>query len=503
MNLATLLDGVQVTKMFQLLYGQMAVTQDLHVNAIQYDSRKVASNDCFVAIKGADSDGHTFVGAAVERGAKVVVLENDAILPDSYFMHAGVVKIVVPDSRKALAVLSANYYGHPSKSMKLIGVTGTNGKTTTTHLVRSICETAGMKTGLVGTIEYRIGDEIIPATHTTPESLELNQLLATMVKHGCSAATMEVSSHALQQSRVYGLDFDAAVFTNLTQDHLDYHGTMASYFQAKKILFDGLRPTSHAVTNIDNEYGETIVSSTAAGRLTYSVDRDADVRASKIRLSVDGTQFEIAHSSGTTSISTPLVGRFNVYNILAAFSAGVALNIPTQTICQGVEHVQNVRGRFEKIRSPQGWTAIVDYAHTPDALNQCLHTIREVLPSENRGKIITVFGAGGDRDKSKRPLMGAVAGTLSDLVVITSDNPRTEDPASIIEEIIHGLPKGTKFIREMDRRAAIHKAVHLAEPGDVILIAGKGHEDYQVIGTTRSHFSDREEVEELLSHRSK
>ncbi len=502
MNLAKLLDGVQVTKMFQTMYGRMVVTHDVEVNTIQYDSRKVSTNDCFVAIRGTGVDGHTFVNVAIERGAKVVVLENDSILPDSYFMHAGVVKIVVPDSRKALAIISANYYGHPSRSMKLVGVTGTNGKTTTTHLVRSIFETAGMKAGLVGTIEYRIGDEIISATHTTPESLELNELFATMLNQGCSAVTMEVSSHALHQSRVYGLDFDTAVFTNLTQDHLDYHGTMEAYFQAKKILFDELKPSACAVTNLDDAYGKTIFSSTSAARMTYSAQHSADVEARNISLSIDGTKFEIVHDSVTTTIATPLVGRFNVYNILAAFSAGIAMGIPNETIREGVEKVQSVRGRFEKIRSPLGWTAIVDYAHTPDALEKCLRTIHEVLPDENRGKIIAVFGAGGDRDKSKRPLMGAVAGTLSDIAVVTSDNPRTEEPATILEEIIHGLPKGTKFIRELNRRTAIQRAIQLAKPGDVVLIAGKGHEDYQVIGTRKIHFSDREVVEEFLSQAS-
>jgi UDP-N-acetylmuramoyl-L-alanyl-D-glutamate--2,6-diaminopimelate ligase len=499
MNLASLLDGVQVTKMFQTLYGRMVVTHDVEVNTVQYDSRKVKANDCFVAIRGTGIDGHTFVGTAIERGAKVVVLENDSTLPDSYFMHEGVVKIVVPDSRKALAILSANYYGHPSKSMKLVGVTGTNGKTTTTHLVRSIFETAGMKTGLVGTIEYRIGDEILPATHTTPESLELNELFATMLKQGCAAVTMEVSSHALHQSRVHGLDFDNAVFTNLTQDHLDYHVTMDAYFQAKKILFDDLKPSGYAVSNLDDAYGQTIISSTPAATMTYSAQHSADVEARTISLSIDGTAFDIVHKAETTTIASSLVGRFNVYNILAAFSAGIALGIPKETIRQGVEKVQSVRGRFEKIRSPRGWTAIIDYAHTPDALEKCLRTIHDVLPKEHRGKIIAVFGAGGDRDKAKRPLMGAVAATLSDIAVVTSDNPRTEDPATILEEIIHGLPKGTKFIRELDRRTAIQKAIQLAEPGDVVLVAGKGHEDYQVIGTTKIHFSDREVVEDLMT----
>jgi UDP-N-acetylmuramoyl-L-alanyl-D-glutamate--2,6-diaminopimelate ligase len=406
---------------------------------------------------------------------------------------------VVPDSRKALAILSANYFGHPSKALKLVGVTGTNGKTTTTHLIRSIFESAGMKAGLIGTIEYRIGNTVVPATHTTPESLELNALFADMRQQRCTAVTMEVSSHALHQSRAYGLNFDVAVFTNLTQDHLDYHGTMDAYLQAKKILFDTLTPSARAVTNIDDVYGQTIIASTPAARMTYSAAKRADVRAEDIGLRIEGTTFRIVHNDEATTISSSLVGRFNVYNMLAAFSAGVALGLPKETIRKGIESVQNVRGRFERMRSPKGWTAIIDYAHTPDALEKCLLTIHDVLPRENRGKVITVFGAGGDRDKAKRPLMGAIAGKLSDTVVVTSDNPRTEDPETILDEIIRGLPKRTKFIREVDRRAAIRKAAQMAGAGDIVLIAGKGHEDYQVLGTKKIHFSDREVVQEVLS----
>ncbi len=503
MNLASLLAGVQVTKLFQMFYGRMVVTQDIEVTGIQYDSRKIQRRDCFVAIKGTGVDGHAYISAAVERGASVVVLENDAILPDSYFLHAGVVKIVVPDSRKALAVMSANFYGEPSKSLKLVGVTGTNGKTTTTHLVKSIMEASGMKTGLIGTIEYTIGDEVIPATHTTPESLELNQLFATMVTKGCTAATMEVSSHALHQSRAYGLDFDAAVFTNLTQDHLDYHGTMDAYFEAKKILFDTLKARAHAVANADDPYGEKIMSSTRAVTMTYSAEKAAMVEAKNIHLSIEGTVFDVIHNRENTTISSPLVGRFNVYNILAAFSAGVAIGIPKDKIRNGIEQLQRVRGRFEKIRSPKGWTAIIDYAHTPDALEKSLRTIHEVLPRPGRGRITTVFGAGGDRDKTKRPLMAAAVGTLSDNVVVTSDNPRTEDPERVIDEIVQGLPKGAPYKRQVDRRQAIEETLRQARLGDVVLIAGKGHEEYQVIGTQKIHFSDREIVEEFIAHDSK
>jgi UDP-N-acetylmuramoyl-L-alanyl-D-glutamate--2,6-diaminopimelate ligase len=381
--------------------------------------------------------------------------------------------------------------------MTLVGVTGTNGKTTTTHLVRSILEAAGKKSGMIGTIEYCIGNDVIPATHTTPESLELNELFSSMLAKGCSAVTMEVSSHALHQSRVFGLDFDAAVFTNLTQDHLDYHGTMEAYSDAKKILFDSLKPAAYAVVNADDAWWKTIVSSSAAAKLTYGVERAADLHAVNINLRIERTSFDVVKRNETSTVSSPLVGQFNVYNMLAAYGAGVALGIPGDVIRRGIENVASVRGRFEKVSSAKGWTAIIDYAHTPDALEKCLRTIHDVMPKQNRGTIFTVFGAGGDRDKTKRPLMGKIAAELSDVVVVTSDNPRTEDPEKILDDIIGGIPKGCTYIRVGDRRTAIQTAVQRAQSGDVVLVAGKGHEDYQVLGTTKIHFSDREIVEEL------
>ncbi|MBI3578582.1 MAG: UDP-N-acetylmuramoyl-L-alanyl-D-glutamate--2,6-diaminopimelate ligase [Ignavibacteriales bacterium] len=498
MKLAQLLEGVKVAKLFQTMFGRMVVTHDVEVHRIQYDSRKIEQGDCFVAIRGTGSDGHQFIGNAVSKGAKVVVMENDGFLPDSFFMHAGVVKAIVSDSRKAMATMAANFFGHPSKKMKLVGVTGTNGKTTTSSIIQAILEAAGNKTGLIGTIEYRIGNNVIPATHTTPESLELNELLARMVETGCTSVSMEVSSHALHQSRVYGLEYAAAVFTNLTQDHLDYHNTMEEYFQAKKILFDGLTASSWGVTNADDNWGTKILASTTAKKLTYGVTSSADIRATDIQLSINGTSFAVQHEGKTTMIHSSLVGRFNVYNILAAFSAGVGLGIPKEIIRDGIENIKSVRGRFERIASPKGWTAIIDYAHTPDALEKCLTTIHDVLPKENRGKIITVFGAGGDRDKKKRPMMGEVAGRLSDVVIVTSDNPRTEDPQAIINDVVKGVPQRVRFVQEVDRRKAIEKAIAQASAGDVVLVAGKGHEDYQVIGTEKIHFSDREAVEKLL-----
>jgi len=498
MKLAQLLEGVTVSKLFQMKYGRMLETQDTQVSRLQYDSRHVEPNDCFVAIRGTGTDGHQFIQSAINKGASVVVLENEAALPDSLSMHADVVKIVVPDSRKALATMSANYFGRPSRKLTMVGVTGTNGKTTTTHIVKSILEAAGQRVGLIGTIEYKIGDTVIPATHTTPESLELNELLARMVQSGCTSVSMEISSHALHQSRVYGLEYDVAVFTNLTQDHLDYHGTMDEYFRAKKLLFEGLTTDACAVTNMDDEWGPKVTISSATRQLTYGVTASADVQATDVELSMQGTSFTVKFKGSQTAISSPLVGRFNVYNILAAFTAGLALEIPRETIAKGIANVQSVRGRFERIPSPKGWTAIIDYAHTPDALEKCLRAIHDILPTTNRGKVITVFGAGGDRDRSKRPLMGKVVSSLSDRLIVTSDNPRTEDPQHIIDDIVGGIARGSEAIQILDRRAAIKKALESAGRGDVVLIAGKGHEDYQVIGKEKRHFSDREVVEELI-----
>jgi UDP-N-acetylmuramoyl-L-alanyl-D-glutamate--2,6-diaminopimelate ligase len=497
MKLSPLLEGVPVAKMFQTMFGRMVVTHDVEIRAVQYDSRKVEQNDCFVAIAGGAVDGHQFIENAIGRGAKVVVMERET-LPDALFMHLGVVKVVVADSRKALAQMSANFYGNPSRRLKLVGVTGTNGKTTTAHIVKAILEAAGKKTGLIGTIEFNVGGETIPASHTTPESVELNQLFHRMVEAKCAAAVMEVSSHALHQSRVHGIEFAAAVFTNLTQDHLDYHGTMENYFRAKKLLFDSLQSSGTAVVNADDEWGATVMDGSLAKTLSYAVDQDADIRAHDIELSIHGTQMTVNVRKDTMRLHSRLVGRFNVYNTLAGIGAGVALGVSPEAMKQGIEGMPPVRGRFERIASAKGWTAIVDYAHTPDALEKCLRTIHEILPKKSRGRIITVFGAGGDRDKTKRPRMGAVVSELSDVAVVTSDNPRTENPEAIIDDVLAGMNRGASVVREADRRKAIQRAVEMASADDVLLLAGKGHEEYQVVGDERIKFSDREEIEKLL-----
>lgn len=498
MNLSRILNDVPVIKLFQTMYGKMVVTHDVEIRNIQYDSRKVRAGDLFVAIRGRTFNGHKFIDAAIAGGAKVVVLEEDAVLPDSYFMHAGVVKIVVADSRKALALMAANFFDRPSTKLKLIGVTGTNGKTSTTYLLKAILEAHGERVGLIGTIEYKIGDTVIEATHTTPESLELNQLLATMVQQGCASAVMEVSSHSLALSRVHGLTFTAAAFTNLTQDHLDFHQSMENYYAAKKMLFDGLDAQAIAATNVDDTYGRAILGDSRAKNITYSIGNRADISATSVRLGLTETRFSVTHDNFTGEISSTLIGRFNIQNILAAYAVAVGLEIPEETITKGIARLNSVAGRFQQFTSPAGWIAVVDYAHTDDALANCLRAIHDILPREKRGRIITVFGAGGNRDKTKRPKMGRIATELSDVVILTSDNPRHEQAEAIIDDINKGVLPDKMVYIEPDRRAAIITALRMAKQGDVVLIAGKGHESYQVIGDVKIHFDDREEIESFI-----
>lgn len=495
MTLSEVLNGVAVSKMFQTMYGKMVVTHDVKISGVQYDSRKVQKENLFVAIRGTGSDGHAFLSYAIANGAKVIVVEDDQAIPDSLCMHQGVVKIVVGNTRKALARIAANYFDRPADSMSVIGVTGTNGKTTTTYLIKQMLEADNRNTvGLIGTVEYAIGNETLPATHTTPESLELHRLFAQMKQKGCTHVVMEVSSHALHQHRVYGIPFAAAVFTNLTQDHLDYHGTMEEYFNAKKVLFDSLDEHAVAVTNVDSEFGTKIVEGCKAKVVTYGMSNSATVQATNVSVSMNGFTATV----NGESVSTKLVGRFNIYNFLGAYAVMRGLDIAVQEKETVYSKLIAAPGRFDQIQSPNGWTAIVDYAHTPDALENCLQTIRDVLPPERMNKIITVFGAGGDRDRTKRPKMGAVAERLSDVIIVTSDNPRTENPDEIIDDIFEGITEKEKAMREPDRKRAIVKGLSMAKQGDVVLIAGKGHEDYQVIGREKKHFSDKEEVVKFI-----
>ncbi|CUS87652.1 UDP-N-acetylmuramoyl-L-alanyl-D-glutamate--2,6-diaminopimelate ligase [Candidatus Kryptobacter tengchongensis] len=477
--------------------------ENLEIKGIAYDSRVVNEGDLFVAIKGLNVDGHRFIPEAVLSGAVAVVLEDD-VIEDSYFVERGVAKVVVADSRKALALISSAFYDFPSQKLKLIGVTGTNGKTTTTHLIKSILESSGLKTGLIGTINYVIEDEIIPAGQTTPESAEINMFLSKMIERGISACAMEVSSHALALDRVYGLDFDVGVFTNLTQDHLDFHRTFEAYLQAKKILFDSLKQSAYAIYNIDDPNGERIVADTKAMRLSYGKSERADIKVKDVRLGFEGTYVVIqTPTENALEINSKLIGEFNVYNILSAVAVGYVLGVEHEDIKKGIEKLENVKGRFERMISPDGYTVIIDYAHTPDALEKCIDTILKLKEQSGGGKLITVFGCGGDRDKGKRPIMGRISTEKSDITVITSDNPRFEDPEKIISDILEGVKINSVYYIFVDRKEAIWRALEMAEKGDIVLITGKGHEEYQIVRDVKIPFSDSQVVLEFFQTKRK
>src|SRR6266851_3815076 len=467
------------------------------VTGIAYDSRGVERGNVFVAMQGLHADGAAFARQAIERGAMAVVSERPAP-PD-----VPVAWVVVEDARLALAVLAAAFWRHPSADMQVVGITGTNGKTTTAYLVASILDAAGIRCGVLGTVGYRIGDEMREATRTTPEATEVQSLLREMVDGGCGACAMEVSSHALSLRRVDETRFAVAVFTNLTRDHLDFHDDMEAYFQAKRRLFEMLPPDAPAVINLDDPRGVAL-SEAGARPVTYAINRSADVTPGPLSLSLEGLAFDVRTPRGVLRIRSALVGRPNAYNILAAVSTGTSLGVAPEAIERGVSALRGVPGRFQVISSPKDEvTVIVDYAHTDDALRNLLETTRLLA----RGRLITVFGCGGDRDRTKRPLMGAVAGRLSDLILITSDNPRTEDPRRIIEEIQRGITADTRrdsrqrLLTIVDRREAISKAIELARPGDLVLVAGKGHEKYQVIGSQVLPFDDVAVVREALMRR--
>jgi UDP-N-acetylmuramoyl-L-alanyl-D-glutamate--2,6-diaminopimelate ligase len=465
------------------------------VSGIAYDSRRLERGQLFVGLKGLRADGTAFARSAVERGALAVVSEAEA--PDDIRAPW----ITVTDARLALALLAAAFYRHPSSEMRVVGITGTNGKTTTAYLVASIFEAAKIRCGVLGTVSYRIGDQTRDATHTTPEATELQRLLREMTELGCGACAMEVSSHALSLRRVDGTTFAAGVFTNLTRDHLDFHSDMDAYFQAKRRLFEMLPSDAPSLINVDDPRGASLVE-LGKRPVTYAVNRSADITPGPLSFSLDGLAFDVRTPRGTVHVHSSLVGRPNVYNILAAVSTATALDISFDAIERGVSALTGVPGRFQVVSRPKDpFTVVVDYAHTDDALRNLLETARQLA----RGRLITVFGCGGDRDRAKRPLMGAVAGRLSDLILITSDNPRTEDPVRIIEDIRRGITADTRKDREqrlltiVDRREAIRKAIELAQPGDLLLIAGKGHEKYQVIGSEALPFDDVAVAREALN----
>ena len=464
------------------------------IKGLHFDSRKVGQGDLFVAQVGTAVDGHTFIDGCVEKGAIAVVLSDRAFMHDA----KDVTYILVENTDKALGLLASKWFGEPSKALTLVGVTGTNGKTTIATLLYKLVRALGHKAGLLSTVVNYIEDEAVPATHTTPDAIELNGLLRRMVDAGCEYAFMEVSSHAIAQERVAGLDFDGALFTNLTRDHIDYHKTFDNYRDTKKRLFDGLKKTAFAVTNKDDKNGLVMTQNCKADVKTYSTRSLADYKAQILEEGFDGMMLNI----NGKEVFVPLVGRFNVSNLLCIYGAALCLGFEELEVLRVLSTLKPVNGRFETIRSPKGWTAIVDYAHTPDAVDNVISTIREILDNGQRTmdkgqkKLITVIGCGGNRDKGKRPMMAQIAKKGSEQLILTSDNPRDEEPADILNDMKAGLTedelRSTLVIE--DRAAAIQTACTLAQAGDVILVAGKGHEDYQIIKGVKHHFDDHEVV---------
>jgi UDP-N-acetylmuramoyl-L-alanyl-D-glutamate--2,6-diaminopimelate ligase len=494
----------------QLLQGAEVLSQsgNAAVSGVEYDSRRVRPGTVFVAMKGESSDGNRFIDQAIAAGAAAIVTDSAAETPRPSVAWAQVVH-----GRRALARLSANFYKRPAERIANTGITGTNGKSTTAFLIESILQAAGRKTVLVGTIEYHVAGKILPAPHTTPEALELNRLLSEGLGVGVTEAVMEVSSHALEQQRIFGIPFDVAVFTNLTRDHLDYHGTMENYFLAKQVLFEGCGtdPPRAAVLNIDDEYGRQLLKLCKKKNslvLSYGLT-SGDFHAGSIDITARGTRFQMATPSGEIAMWSPLIGNVNVYNVLAAAAAGYARGCSSEATAKGIFSLASVPGRFERVDCGQPFTVVVDYAHTDDALRNLTALARDFVGRAGvvdrvRGKVITLFGCGGDRDRAKRPLMGEAAGRGSDFVVLTSDNPRSEDPLAIMNDAVVGLQKaglqksGAKYSMEPDRRKAIALALQQASPGDIVLLAGKGHEKVQVSSEGTIPFDDVEVARESL-----
>lgn len=465
------------------------------IESITYDSRKVKKNTLFVAIKGFQSDGHRFILEAMSKGATAVILEDNNAVPEEIFAHQNVTRILVRDSRQALAEASNAFFGSPSSRLSLVGITGTKGKTTTSCFIKNILETSGRKSGLIGTIANYIGSRQIYTSMTTPESSDLNQLFSEMLSEGCQACVMEVSSHSLVLKRVHELAFKTAVFTNITSDHLDFHGTFEEYFKAKKILFDTLPADSVIVYNADDESGDAITKDSAAKRYSYGIKPGSDFQIRGISYDLSGTSFEIVYNNVSIPVKTSLVGAFNASNAAAAFAACVLNGIDISTVLEGIETTPQVPGRFETIHH-KNRKVIVDYSHTADSLQKALEAIHVITGNER--PVYTVFGCGGNRDTTKRPVMGRIASENSDHVIVTSDNPRFEDPMTIINEITGGISRNNFTVIE-NREEAIRHAIKNSEENAVILIAGKGHETYQEIKGVRNHFSDKETAEKYLA----
>lgn len=487
MRLINLLEGIE----HKLLKGPM----DTEIHGIAYDSRQVKNGDLFVCISGFKSDGHWFAEQAIAGGAVAVLAEREIDLNENVSL------LVCPDTRQAMARLASNFYQQPSRALRVIGVTGTNGKTSTTHLIQAILEEAGKKTGILGTLYARIGNYVKELGHTTPEALEIEDFISYCVKQKAEYVVMEVSSHALDLHRVDFISFNAAVFTNLTQDHLDYHHNMENYRDAKAKLFALAAEDneSFCIINADDPYGEYFKNLSLSSCYTYGMKNDADVRASDLSIDLKGSSFSLHHQKQSLNINIKLVGLFSVYNVLAAIALGLAQGISLNTIKSALEKIEGVAGRFEKVECGQDFTVIVDYAHTPDGLENILQTARQIA----KHRLISVFGCGGDRDRGKRPLMGEIAARYSDFCIVTSDNPRSEEPEAIIAEIVPGLDKveGSRYAIITDRREAIHHAIQLAKSGDLLIIAGKGHETYQLVKDRVLEFDDRKVAAEYLQRK--
>ena len=463
---------------------------EIEVTGIQFDSRKVEDGSVFVATRGTATDGHDFIGAAIEKGAKAIICE---IQPSD--KQDGITYIQVENSSDALGRMASAWYDFPSSKLKLVGVTGTNGKTTIATLLYQLFRELRYKTGLLSTVCNYVNEQAIEATHTTPDSLALNELLAQMVDAQCEYAFMEVSSHSVDQRRIAGLEFDGAIFTNLTRDHIDYHLTFENYLKAKKQFFDELSPEAFALTNADDKNGLVMLQNTKASKYTYSLRGMADFKTKILEHGFDGMLLDM----NETEINVSFIGKFNASNLSAVFGAAILLGQEKLEVLRIMSALHSVSGRFETLRAPSGYTAIVDYAHTPDALNNVISTINQIL--QGNGRLITVVGCGGNRDKGKRPMMAREAVDGSWKAILTSDNPRFEEPQDILNDMIAGLDlmQKTKSLTIVDRREAIKTACALAQTGDVVLVAGKGHEDYQIIQGVKHHFDDREEVRKCFS----
>lgn len=486
MNLEALLNRIPVL--------EISGRKNPEISEIVFDSRKAVEDSLYVAVRGTVSDGHSFIDAAIAKGAIAIVCE---VLPEN--LYPEITYIQVKDASKTLGQLASNFYGNPSEKLSLIGITGTNGKTSVTTLLFDIFKNLGFKSALISTVEYRIADEIIPSTHTTPDVVRLNQLLAKAVEMGCEYAFMEVSSHGIHQNRTEGLNFKIAGFTNISHDHLDYHKTFSEYLKTKKRFFDELNPEAIAITNIDDKNGTVMLQNTKATQKTYALKTMANYHGRILEADFNGMLLNF----GGREFWTTLTGKFNVYNLLLAYAVAIESGFHEEDVLKAISTLKKVKGRFETLKSDSGIFFVIDYAHTPDALENILDSINDIRTKNER--LITIFGCGGDRDHAKRPEMGKIATRKSTLAIITSDNPRTEDPAAIIKEIEAGVePQNfSKYTSIPDRKEAIKMAIKFAEPRDIILLAGKGHEDYQEINGVKHHFDDKETIMELAKLMSK